>query len=310
MANKDYAIHPDFAKFPVLHFSFNGIWLKIVNQILSIERRVRAKRLLKQAAFHSVNLPSGRKINIYEFKGAPSSHKSPAVMYYHGGAFAITYASFHVMAADIYAKRAGCSVFLVDYGLLPTSPFPDGFNDCYEALVWVESHAEGLSIDKKKIAVMGDSCGGALSACVAQKALDENGPQLCGQALIYPVTDRHCRTETAKKYVDVPIWNSHSNRKMWFHYLKRFKGGKTPLYAAPMDRKNLSNLPRAYIETAQFDPLCEEGALYAKALEQDGVLVEKNETKGTIHGFDFHLSSLVTQKALSRRCAFLKKIFH
>ena len=63
------------------------------------------------------------------------------------------------------------------------------------------------------------------------------------------------------------------------------------------------------METVEFDCLRDEGILYAKRLEEEGIYVTLHETKGTIHGYDFMSKSPIVQDSLQRRIAFLRRIF-
>jgi acetyl esterase/lipase len=240
---------------------------------------------------------------------AEANEKLPAILYYHGGAFVLTYASTHVEAVDYYAQQAKCRVFMVDYRLAPQHVFPRSFNDCYAALEWLHRNADELGVQPDKIAVMGDSAGGCFSAAVAQKALDENKIRLCGQVLIYPSLDWQCNTYSARTYLDAPMFNGVANKKMWQIYLRDYTGLPVPQYASPADRKNLAGLPRAYVETAEFDPLRDEGLTYAERLKTDGVEVTLHETKGTVHGYDTVPESEITKDTFKRRIAFLQSIF-
>ena len=183
----------------------------------------------------------------------------------------------------------------VEYRLAPKHPFPNGFDDCYEALQWTYDNAELLNINKEKIAVGGDSAGGAMAVSVAQSARDENTIHLCGQLLVYPVVDKDCKTNSVTHYIDTPLWNGKSNRIMWAMYLKSFPGKETPEYAPPI-HGTLTQLPTIYIETAEFDPLHDEGKNYAQQLQISGTDVTLNETLGTIHGYDLMEKSTLKTK--------------
>lgn len=310
--NARYAVHPDFAHYPAFPFPFNRWVLKVLNLFLHADTFFNQRKTKNKARQHTVAASDGTSFKVFQFMpdgDAGSGRKLPAILYFHGGAFVLTYASTHVASADFYANWARCAVFMVDYRLAPANPFPAGFNDCYDTLLWMASNADALGIDAGRIAVMGDSAGGALSAGVAQKVLDESGPALCAQVLIYPSLDRTCSTETARHYVDAPLFDSVANTRMWQVYLQDCPAGKIPPYASPSDRADLSGLPRAYVETAEFDPLCDEGADYARRLQADGVQVELNQTHGTVHGYDTVLSSAITQAALEARIGFLGKVF-
>ncbi|NQX87760.1 MAG: alpha/beta hydrolase [Halioglobus sp.] len=235
------------------------------------------------------------------------THPAPALIYYHGGAFAITYSSLHLKNCERYAEEAGCVVVFVDYRLAPRHPFPAGFDDSYRSLEWVVANAAELGIDTDHIAVGGDSAGGALAAGVAQKTRDHQLVSLCAQLLIYPVMDNTCSTPSAKDFVDVPLWNAISNRNMWKMYLGD-SGGQAPAYAVP-GHGDLLALPLSYIETAEFDPLRDEGLQHAADLSERGIEVILNETKGTIHGYDGSVASDISHRAVLARINFLKKAF-
>jgi len=312
MAKKiTYPIHSDFAHFPAFPFPFNGTVVSILNRFLHLDTFIKQRKIKAKATKHHFETQDGTHISVYQFDpdNKKADEKLPAVLYFHGGGFVLTYASTHIQSMDYYANAAHCSVFLIDYRLAPKHPFPTPMNDCYESLQWLLQNAKPLSIDESRIAVMGDSAGGALAASIAQKVLDEKITTLAGQVLIYPVLDKSCSTESAKNLIKVPLFDSVANKKMWEVYLSNYTAGTTPQYASPADRDQLHDLTAAYIETAEFDPLCDEGAVYAKRLEQAGVRVELNETKKTIHGFDAVLDSPITQNAFKNRIAFLQSIF-
>jgi acetyl esterase/lipase len=309
--NSKYTIHPDFAHYPVIPFPFNGAVVSLLNGLIHIDTFFRHRDLLNSAIKHRVSSADSSHFNVYQFtpRDVKPDEKLPAIVYYHGGAFVLTYASTHVVSMDIYAQRVRCRVFMVDYRLAPRYVFPKGFEDCFAALQWVASHAEKLNVDSKRIAIAGDSAGGTFSAGVAQKVKDAGGPEICGQLLIYPALDKSSSTESATTFLDTPLWNGVANKKMWEVYLKNFQEKPAPPYAAPADRADLAGLVPAYVENAEFDPLRDEAEVYAKRLQTAGVKMVFNSTKGTIHGYDTVFDSDISKAAMQQRLNFLKMIF-
>jgi acetyl esterase/lipase len=233
-------------------------------------------------------------VRVYTPKTSTSA--SPALVYFHGGAFVI---------GDLYTEESrclrlaadgGCVVVSVDYRLAPENPFPAGVEDCYSALVWVAAHAGDLWIDLDRIAVGGSSAGGALAAAVAQMARDRGGVPLAMQLLIYPVIDDRMETPSMKAFSATPVWTSGSNAQMWDHYLG-VRRDYVSNYAAPGRATDLTDLPPAYIMTAEFDPLRDEGIIYGQRLMQARVPVELHCFAGACHGFDL----LAPAVELSRR---------
>jgi acetyl esterase/lipase len=95
---------------------------------------------------------------------------------------------------------------------------------------------------------------------------------------------------------------------MWQVYLPGYSAENAPAYAAPANRQDLTGLAPAYVETAEFDPLRDEGEAYAKRLQEAGVPVTEHHPKGTIHGYDMIKPNALAREAIEKRCEFLKKI--
>ena len=200
-------------------------------------------------------------------------------------------------------------MIFVDYRLTPKYAFPVGVEDCYSAFEWVYKHANELEIDNSRIAIGGDSAGGALCAAVTQIARDRNAPKICFQMLVYPVTDARQNTETMKKFIDTPLWDSKANSKMWKLYMRDGDFNQRA-YASPMEATSFIGLPDAYVEVSEYDCLRDEGILYAKALEKSGCQVELNKTVGTIHGFELAEKSEITSESVDRRVKALQRVFY
>ncbi|MEZ5571820.1 MAG: alpha/beta hydrolase [Halioglobus sp.] len=306
--NKKYDIHPDFAKFPTITLRFNALLMALINTLMRLMTFFTKRSFDLTVSRHKVSSADGSAFPVITMTPQDLQQPAPALVYYHGGAFAMPHASLHLENCERYANEAGCVVVFVDYRLAPKHPFPCGFEDCYAALQWTIQQAQTLGIDIQRIAVGGDSAGGALAAGVAQKARDDGLIELCAQLLIYPVLDNTCTTVSATEFIDVPLWNAVSNYRMWEMYLSRYRNTLTPPYAAPTFGE-LSRLPFSYVETAQFDPLRDEGMHYAESLESHGVSVVRNDTQRTIHGYDGASKSAISKASMLKRIAFLREAF-
>jgi acetyl esterase len=240
--------------------------------------------------------PDAPEIPVRIYTPKASGKKSPALVYFHGGAFVIGDMYFEEARCLRLAAEGGCVVVSVDYRLAPENPFPAGVEDCYCALAWVGAQVKELGVDIDRIAVGGSSAGGALAAAVAQMARDRTGVAVAFQLLIYPVIDDRMETASMKAFSTTPVWNSVSNAQMWDHYLG-VKRDYVSNYAAPGRATDLADLPPAYIMTAELDPLRDEGIAYGQRLMQAGVSAEVHCFAGACHGFDL----LAPAIALSRR---------
>ena len=230
------------------------------------------------------------------------------LIYYHGGGFFFEGAGYHYRNAKAYALGAPCKVLFVQYRLAPKHPFPIPAEDSYEALKWANDHADTLGISKEHIALAGDSAGGCLAAAVTQMARDRGlHVKLRFQLLLYPFVDQSMSSESNRLYTDTPMWNSTLSKQMTGGYVQD-PHVENYVYASPIEGC-LEHLPDAYIETAEFDCLHDDGINYAQKLHLAGVTVEVNETKGTMHGFDIVQKAPTTKAAIARRIEYMRNMF-
>lgn len=222
-------------------------------------------------------------IRIYRPKSAAEG-ALPCVFEIHGGGFMLG----NIEMMDAWCQRVSAEVSAVvvsvEYRLAPEHPFPAGLDDCYAALSWTAGEAAALGVDPDRIAIAGQSAGGGLAAATALLARDRGGPKLCFQMLEIPELDDRLATPSMKTFTDTPLWNRPNAIWSWRHYLGPDHQGEVSPYAAPARAKDLSGLPPAYISTMEFDPLRDEGILYALGLLQEGVSVELHSYAGTFHG--------------------------
>jgi len=222
---------------------------------------------------------------------------APGIVFIHGGGFMIGSVDTEHMGAVQVAGDTGAVVVSVDYRLAPEDPYPAALHDCYAALSWLHTEAGALGVDRDRVAVMGASAGGGLSAALALLARDLGGPALCFQMLQIPELDDRLETPSMQEFVDSPLWNRPLAVQSWKAYLGELHGSPdVPAHAAPSRATDLSGLPPAYISTAEHDPLRDEGIAYALGLLHAGVSVELHQFPGTFHG-----SALVTTAAVSKR---------
>ncbi|MBE7210418.1 MAG: alpha/beta hydrolase [Gluconacetobacter diazotrophicus] len=210
------------------------------------------------------------------------------VLFLHGGGFALCGLDSHDGICAALARRSGASVLSVGYRLAPDHPFPAAPEDAFAAYRWLRDQAGRLGGGTERIVVAGDSAGGNLAAVLCLMARDRGVEPPVLQVLFYPPTtgreDVPSRTLFADGY-----WLSTAMME-WFERL--YLGGRvdeaSPYYM-PARAADLSRLPPALIVGAAFDPLRDEGRVYAARLRAAGVAVRHREFPGTIHGFlNFH----------------------
>jgi acetyl esterase len=229
--------------------------------------------------------PHGRiPMRLYRPLGSGATDVLPALVYYHGGGWVIGDLDTHDVVCRQLANRAGCAVVSVDYRLAPEHKFPAAVDDGFAALLWIRSEAEALRIDASHLAVGGDSAGGNLSAVVTLRARGAEIQGLRFQLLIYPATDFAGHYESQERLAEGHLLTRAN--QAWFrgHYL-RDEADYSDWRASPLRAPSLAGLPPAYVLTAGFDPLSDEGEAYAARLEAEGVPVTRRVFPGQIHGF-------------------------
>jgi len=215
----------------------------------------------------------------------------PGMVFFHGGGFVIGDLDTHDDLCRVLSNQSGCRLVSVDYRLAPEAPFPAAVEDCFAATRWVCDNAKDFGIVSNQIAVGGDSAGGNLAAVVCQLA-KANGPKLGFQLLIYPVTqlagpELPSMKENAKGYF------LERESMDWFTRLYCPEAAhRSDPRLSPLAASDLSGLPPAYVVTAGFDPLRDEGKAYADKLDAAGVPVTYVNYPGMIHGF-FSMRSLI-----------------
>jgi acetyl esterase len=238
----------------------------------------------------------------------------PIVVFYHGGGWSIGDLDTHDPVARAHAVEAEAIVVSVDYRLAPEHPYPQGIDDSWAALQWVGEHAGELGGDPTRIAVAGDSAGGNISAVMTQLARDNGGPPLVFQLLWYPSTTGDMTLASMVENADGPILDRDVVAAFLGWYVPDAdisEHDKLPTTLAPANTSDLTGLPPAYIATAEYDPLRDDGARYAELLSAAGVPVELRNEPTLVHGFiSFALAVPAAADATNRGLAALKAALH
>ncbi|MBI5311138.1 MAG: alpha/beta hydrolase [Actinobacteria bacterium] len=207
----------------------------------------------------------------------------PTLVFFHGGGFVIGDVESYDFQARTIAERAGVAVLSVDYRLAPEDPFPAAVEDAEAITHWALDHAEQLGGDPDRVAVGGDSAGGNLAAVTAQ-SLASDDRQPFAQVLIYPVLDFAGDYPSRQQNADGPLL-THAHLELFNEaYVPGDTDPRDPRLS-PLLADDLEDLPPALVVTAGYDPLRDEGDLFAEALAEDGVAVKHLRYDSLIHGF-------------------------
>ncbi|HEY1655447.1 MAG TPA: alpha/beta hydrolase [Candidatus Tumulicola sp.] len=206
----------------------------------------------------------------------------PLVVYFHGGGWVFGSVQNIDVPCRQLANASGWIVLVAQYRLAPEARFPSAVLDAYAVVSWALAHAESLDADPGTVAVAGDSAGGNLAAAATLLARDRGAPLPRHQLLLYPVLDSEMRGASYREFRDGYLLSTAAVARDWSLYLRDDLDRANP-YAAPLLARTLRGLPPATIFTAQYDPVRDDGAEYARRLREDGVTVEYRCFDGLVH---------------------------
>ena len=211
----------------------------------------------------------------------------PVLVWFHGGGWVLGNASSYDPLCTALAHGARVLVLSIDYRLAPDFRAPQAALDCVDAVRWVAGASPALGARPDGIGVAGDSAGGNLAAVVTQVVRDEGGADITHQSLVYPAVDATMAQPSVTEHAAGAVITRADMDAFLLHYLGEGAGALdhrdplvSPLYAA-----ELAGLPPALVQTADLDPLRDEGAAYARALREAGVEVRHTNYPRAPHGF-------------------------
>lgn len=228
------------------------------------------------------------KARLYVPKDPPAT--TGALVYFHGGGFVIGDLETHDDFMRRLCAASGVRVIAVDYRLAPEHPFPAAHDDALAATRWVIDNAASLGVDPARVAVGGCSAGGNLAACMALEFRGDDKRKLAFQLLLYPATAMEQDTQSRKDLATGYVLTAEV--MTWFAGHFAAIGHPDARRAEPAHVADLSGLPAALTVTAGFDPLKDEGKLYAERMAAAGVKSEHIEYPSFVH--DFYIMASVS----------------
>ncbi|MBV2151537.1 alpha/beta hydrolase [Kitasatospora sp. SUK 42] len=265
---------------------------------------VGPSRVALEYGRHLVGGPVIRRVSVREV-GIPVEHGELAATLYtpdglaegsgllvflHGGGWVLGSRASHDHISRFLARRGRVRVLSVEYRRPPEHVFPAAVEDALAAFDYAHAKAADLGADPERIAVGGDSAGGNLAAVTAQTTVRRGGPAPVFQLLLYPAVDASVWRRSRELFAD-GYYLTSANMD-WFadHYVPA-PADRTDPRLSPLLAEDLTGLPPAYIGTAGFDPLRDEGEAYARALEEAGVEVRLSRHPDLIHGYASYLGT-------------------
>lgn len=210
----------------------------------------------------------------------------PAFMFFHGGGWVLgDYPTHERLIRDLVAESGAVAVY-VDYTPSPEAQYPTAINQAYAATKWVAEHGAEIDVDGSRLAVVGNSVGGNMTAVVALRAALEGGPNLRFQVLFWPVTDARFDTGSYHTFGEGHFLTRGMMKWFWDNYTPDAEK-RNEIYASPLraSLEQLKGVPPALVQTAELDVLRDEGEAYARKLNAAGVEVVALRIDGMIHDY-------------------------
>jgi acetyl esterase len=229
----------------------------------------------------AVPSPSGAlRVRLYR----PTDGCLPLALFLHGGGWTVNDIDTHDELCRRLAKRSGWLLASLDYRKAPEHKHPAPLEDAYVTYRWLLDNAGAFGGDPSRRALIGESSGGTIAACLTVLLRDVGAPLPAYQVLAYPVTDGFDRWPSYAERGDGYILD----RALMEWYFGHCDPGGSPAenpYFIPLATEDLSGLPPTLVLTAEFDPLRDEGIAYARRLAEAGVAVEHLHASQQMHGF-------------------------
>jgi acetyl esterase len=219
------------------------------------------------------------------YESPVSSESTSVLVYFHGGGFLFGDLDGYDDLCRLISRDAAVNVLSIDYRLAPEHKAPAALVDAYAAYRWAVDHAEELGAHSSRVAVGGDSAGANLAAVVSHRAHQDGASTPVLQWLLYPVTELAAHTRSRQQFGAGFLLTTTDMNWLWEQYLDGSDVEITDPQVSPLLADDLSGQPPAFIVTAGFDPLRDEGDAYGAALRAAGVSVDLRCMTSQVHGF-------------------------
>ena len=222
----------------------------------------------------------------------------PVFIFIHGGGWVLgDFQTHQRMVRDLVVLSGAVAVF-VNYTPTPDAVYPQAVNEIYAATKWVAEHGKEINVDGKRLAVVGNSVGGNMTAVTTLKAKENGGPEIKLQIMLWPIVDANFETESYKLFGQDRFLTTPLMKWMYDMYIKD-PASRKAIYASPLQAsiEQLKGLPPALIQVAENDVLRDEGEAYGRKLDEAGVNVTCIRYNGMIHDFGL-LNGLATVPAV------------
>jgi acetyl esterase len=236
----------------------------------------------------------GVEVRLSIVRPAGSKVVLPGFIFVHGGGWILGDFPTHERFVRDLVVDSGFTAIFANYTPSPEAHYPAAINEIHSAAKWVAAHGDEIKVDGKRLAIVGNSVGGNMTAAVALMAKDKGGPEFKCQVILWPVTDANFETESYREYAEGYFLSRAMMQWFWDAYAPDHER-RGEIYASPLRAsvEQLKGLPPTLIQVAGNDVLRDEGLAYGRKLDSAGVDVTLVRYENLIH--DYGLLNAISQ---------------
>jgi acetyl esterase len=259
-----------------------GMDIKALRQNSESAARLGTRLFDKKVAIAKVTNISAENLPLRIYQNQDVANQR-VIIYYHGGGFVLYGLGSHDNVCRRLCQMNNCIVVSVGYRLAPEHTYPAAHEDAFAAIQWVHKNISTYGGNADDLVVAGDSAGGNLSACMAHRCKREN-IKLSAQVLIYPWVDGKLNNPSIERNGEGYLLTKET--MSWFQkqYTPRKEDRCVPA-VSPYYETDFTGLAPAFVLTAEFDPLVDDGFKYYNRLKEGGNKVKYQVYAGLVHGF-------------------------
>jgi acetyl esterase/lipase len=240
---------------------------------------------------------NGFGMEIIRPSGAARALRHGAVLYMHGGGFAVCGLDTHRPVAASLARSTGLPVVNVGYRQLPGRRISESVEDCLSAYRWLLLHGA----DPARIVLAGDSAGGYLAFATALRAIDAGLPVTAGLVGLSPLLDLDYAAKRDYVNIERDPFIPLSALEAVVRIGAEVDGTLDPMLS-PVNGE-LAGLPPALLIAAEDEILRYDCELMARRLTAAGVSNSLELWRGQVHAFMSILPDLPEGRAALGRVA-------
>ena len=308
-------VHPDLAAFlEMAEFGRLSGSSKALHELTAVEARETFE--LTSELFQSP-VPEGVKVQALRLparngrtlsarlyrKPCSDPNGLPVLLFFHGGGYVVGSLQTHDSVCAQLAAASGWAVLAADYRLAPEHPFPAAFEDAEDAVNAIPALASDFALNTARVVFAGDSVGASLAASLAIQAANMQSSltvKPVAQLLFYPVTDMSREQQSHRTFAEGYLLESLTLQWFYRQYCPD-PASRLDWRASPLLARDIAEVAPAYVSLAAFDPLYDEGVLFAEHLKEHGVPVHLETEHGLTHDFLRMTDMVATVPEIYRR---------